>query len=200
VDALQRALRDCHLALAESRAREQAALRIAAQDTLTGLPNRRAFVQQYGRALRLHAEQAHAFCLLFIDLDDFKSVNDDLGHAVGDAVLQVVGQRLMQGMRRDDFVSRLGGDEFVCLLPHLRGAAQAQALAAKLLVSITAPCRVGPHSVQIGASVGAAVFPRDGRTLEGLLEHADQAMRGDKARKCLPPRRAAAAGISARLA
>jgi diguanylate cyclase (GGDEF)-like protein len=191
VDALRQALRACHQALAESQAREEMALRMAAHDALTGLPNRRAFVQHYSSTLHRHAEQADAFCVLFIDLDGFKAVNDELGHAAGDALLQLVGQRLAHGMRRGDFVGRLGGDEFVCLLPHLRSVAQARVLTRKLIASITAPCSVGAQTVRIGASVGAALYPRDGRTMELLLEHADQAMRGDKARKRLPPPRAA---------
>jgi diguanylate cyclase (GGDEF)-like protein len=196
LDALQAAsaaLAACQLALAESRAREQMALRMAAHDELTGLPNRRAFVQQSGRALHDHSLHAHVFCLLFIDLDGFKAVNDELGHASGDALLQVVGRRLTHAMRRDDFVGRLGGDEFVCLLPNLQSSAQARVLADKVVESITAPYRVGRRIVQIGASVGAALYPRHGHTLAQLLAHADEALRGAKAHKLGPPRLNAAA-------
>jgi diguanylate cyclase (GGDEF)-like protein len=197
VGELQQALQACHRALAESQARERMAQRMAAHDALTGLPNRRAFAQHYSRTLRHHAEQARAFCVLFIDLDGFKAINDELGHAAGDALLQLVGQRLAHGMRHDDFVGRLGGDEFVCLLPHLRSAAQAQVRARKLIASITAPCQLGPQTVQVGASVGAALYPRDGHTMALLLEHADQAMRCDKASKLLPPPRRAGAPVLA---
>jgi diguanylate cyclase (GGDEF)-like protein len=184
----QQALAQCQLALAECQAREQAALRMAAQDALTGLPNRRAFVQRTGRELQEHAQQAHTFCLLFIDLDGFKAINDELGHAAGDALLQLVGQRLAHGMRRDDFVSRLGGDEFVCLLPNLQGTAQARRLAAKLIEAVTAPCSLGPLTVQVGATVGAAIYPRDGHNLPALLAHADREMRHAKGHKLLPRR------------
>ncbi len=200
LDVLQRALQACHLALAQSQAREQRALRMAAHDALTGLPNRRAFDQQYGLALQQHAKAAHVFCLLFIDLDGFKTVNDELGHAAGDALLQVVGQRLVRGMRRDDFVGRLGGDEFVCLLPDLQSTAQARMLADKLVEAITAPCRVGRVTVRIGATVGAAIYPRDGHSTVTLLAHADQAMRDAKVHKLPQRQRAATAALSARRA
>jgi diguanylate cyclase (GGDEF)-like protein len=185
--ALQAALAHCQQALAESQAREQMALRMAAHDALTGLPNRRAFDQQHGRALQEHARQAHVFCLLFIDLDGFKAINDELGHAAGDALLQVVGQRLVQTVRRDDFVGRLGGDEFVCLLPNLQNSAQARVLADKLVEAITAPCRVGRVTVRIGATVGSAIYPRDGHSTVSLLAHADQQMRDAKAHKLPQP-------------
>jgi diguanylate cyclase (GGDEF)-like protein len=190
---VQQALAQCQQDLADCQAREAGALRLAAHDALTGLPNRRAFVQQSGRALQQHAKAAHVFCLLFIDLDGFKAVNDELGHAAGDALLQVVGERLQHGMRRDDFVCRLGGDEFVCLLPNLQSTAQARVLADKLLQAITAPCRLGRMTVTVGATVGAAIFPRDGHNLTSLLAHADRAMRKAKLHKPLRQRGAAAA-------
>jgi diguanylate cyclase (GGDEF)-like protein len=193
--ALRLELAQCQQALAECQAREEMALRMAAHDALTGLPNRRAFVQQTSRTLQQHAKQAHAFCLLFIDLDGFKAINDELGHAAGDDLLQVIGQRLMHGMRRDDFVGRLGGDEFVCLLPHLQSTAQARVLADKLVDAIRAPCRVGRTTVTVSASVGAAIYPRDGHSLTALLAHADRAMRQVKAHK-LPQRRPAAAALT----
>jgi diguanylate cyclase (GGDEF)-like protein len=189
---VQQALAQCQQELAECQAREAGALRLAAHDALTGLPNRRAFVQQTGRTLQEHAKEAQVFCLLFIDLDGFKAVNDELGHAAGDALLQVVGERLQHGMRRDDFVSRLGGDEFVCLLPNLQSTAQARLLAGKLLQAITAPCRLGRMTVTVGATVGAAIFPRDGQCLTTLLAHADRAMRKAKLHK-LPQQRGALA-------
>ena len=193
---LQLALAQCQTALAESQAREQAASRLAAHDALTGLPNRRAFSQQYGLVLQQHAREAHLLCVLFIDLDGFKTINDEMGHAAGDALLQVVGQRLAHGMRHDDFVGRLGGDEFVCLLPNLQSRAQGRVLADKLVEAIGAPCRVGGLTVRVGATVGTALFPRDGRSMAALLAHADQEMRKAKALK-LPQRRAPATPLAA---
>ena len=187
--ALQQALAQAQEALAACEAREAVALRLAAHDALTGLPNRRAFAQQTRQALQEHARLARVFCLLFIDLDGFKAINDDLGHAAGDALLQVVGQRLVHGMRHDDFVGRLGGDEFVCLLPNLQSTAQARVLADKLVQAIEAPCQLAGQTVRVGATVGAAIFPRDGRTIPALLAHADLVMRHAKVHKS-PERRA----------
>jgi diguanylate cyclase (GGDEF)-like protein len=195
---VQLALAQCQQELADCQAREAGALRLAAHDALTGLPNRRAFVQQSGRALQQHAKEAHVCCLLFIDLDGFKAINDELGHAAGDELLQVVGERLQHGMRRDDFVGRLGGDEFVCLLPNLQSTAQARVLAGKLLQAITAPCRLGDLTVTVGATVGAAIFPRDGHNLTALLAHADRAMRKAKLRKFPRQREAALAPLALR--
>jgi diguanylate cyclase (GGDEF)-like protein len=176
----------------KARLREQLALGLAAQDALTGLPNRRAFVQQTDHALRQHAKAGHVFCLLFIDLDGFKTLDDERGHAAGDALLQVVGQRLQHGVRRDDFVGRLGGDEFVCLLTNLQSTAQARVLTDQLIAAVTAHCRLGQLTVTVGASMGAAIYPRDGHSLPALLAHADRAMRRAKVHK-LPQRLRAAA-------
>lgn len=187
--ALRDALADCQadlqatrLALAASQVREAQALFAARTDRLTGLPNRLAFDQRTTRALAVHTAQARALCLLFIDLDGFKSVNDLLGHAAGDALLKVVGARLAHGLRGDDFVSRHGGDEFVCLLPAVTGEGQALGVARKLMASVAAPCRVGSRTLRVKASVGLALFPQDARNLADLLDSADRAMRWAKTR------------------
>lgn len=183
VHALRRALLQCQAdlqatrqALARSELREARSRYAASTDALTGLPNRLAFDNRSSRTLALHKSEARSFCLLFIDLDGFKAVNDQLGHAAGDALLQVVGARLAHALRGDDFVSRHGGDEFVCLLPDVNAEVEAVRVARKLMASVAAPCCVGNGIVQVTASVGVALFPQDAHTLADLLDAADHAM------------------------
>ena len=187
--ALREALVQCRAellstqqALAASQLRAARARYAAITDPLTGLPNRLAFDHRSTRTLATHTAAARAFCLLFIDLDGFKSVNDMLGHAAGDALLKVVGARLVHALREGDFVSRHGGDEFVCLLPDVQAEVQAVGVARKLMASVATPCRVGSRTVQVKASVGVALFPQDARNLADLLDAADHAMLWAKAR------------------
>ena len=184
---LQGQLAACRQELAEARAdltaslaREAQALHEADHDALTGLPNRRAFDLHSQSAVQLHAAQAQRLCLMFIDLDGFKAVNDRLGHATGDALLNLIGERLRHTLRRDDFVSRHGGDEFVCLLPRLSGELQALKLARQMIDAIGRPCRLGRQTVVVQASIGLALYPRDGQTVGQLLANADDAMRRAK--------------------
>lgn len=172
-DAVVVALRQ---ALAISRARELQARRAAQRDALTGLPNRAGFSQRAARTLHAHAAQSLGFCVLFIDLDGFKQVNDTLGHAVGDALLRVIAARLAHAVRSEDRVSRHGGDEFVCVLPQVQQDDHALAIGRKLIDAVSAPCVLGPLTVQVGASVGMALYPRDGDSVQALVDCADQAM------------------------
>ena len=181
VEALRQALRHTQDALAASLAREQQAWLAANCDVLTGLPNRLSFGRHSTQTLSTHTEQGRAFCLLFIDLDGFKAVNDLLGHRAGDALLKVVGARLQHTLRAGDFVSRHGGDEFVCLLPEVQKEKEALAVGRKLRAKVSAPCKLGPTRVQVRASVGIALFPQDGPSVEALLERADRAMLWAKA-------------------
>lgn len=116
------------------------------------------------------------FALLFIDLDDFKSVNDVHGHAVGDELLRVIGQRLVHALRAGDVVSRQGGDEFLCLLPEVHDADQAAAIARKLFDSVAAPCQLAGVHLQVLPSIGVALYPRDGDNIAALIAQADGAM------------------------
>lgn len=147
----------------------------AFKDELTGLANRRAFAQQLARHLRDAPEQPLAVAL--IDLDRFKSVNDRLGHAVGDQLLVQVGKRLRSALRQDDLLARLGGDEFVALLVGYRNEAEVRAVAQRLLKSLDDPLPAGEHLLQMGMSLGLVLHdgasPVDGDT---LLRRADLAM------------------------
>ncbi len=158
-----------------------------------GLHSRLAFVQQHGRTLQQHAKDAQIFCLLCIDLDGLQNIRDERGPAVTDALLQVVSQRLAHATRSDDVLGRLDDEEFVCLLTDLRGTAQARLRVEGIIGAITMPLRVGQHTLQIGTSIGTAIYPRDGHTMPALLAHADKAMRGAQGQKLLLRRRAASA-------
>lgn len=167
--------------LADTRAELAEARRLAEHDALTGLPNRRAFDRLTQRHRTAGPGSTALLAVLLIDLDDFKPVNDRLGHATGDALLRVVAARLASALRRADLVCRLGGDEFLCVLSSLDDAAHARAVAHKLLRVIAAPCRVGPHSVQVHASIGVAVHCGHGPDVAWLYRRADAAMLGAKA-------------------
>jgi diguanylate cyclase (GGDEF)-like protein len=170
-------------ALRDSLAREAQAQQLAWHDPLTGLPNRRGFEERSGDTLARHQSGSKDFALLFIDLDDFKLVNDHHGHAVGDELLRVIGQRLVHALRAGDMVSRQGGDEFLCLLPDVRDAEQVAAIARKLFDSVAAPCQLGGVALQVKPSIGVALYPRDGDNIAALIAQADGAMFHAKRRR-----------------
>ncbi|MCE1251186.1 MAG: EAL domain-containing protein [Comamonadaceae bacterium] len=149
---------------------------IALHDHLTQLPNRRYLTEQLGKTLaRLRLQQGRA-ALLFINLDHFKTVNESLGHQVGDTLLCEMAQRLKATVRACDLVARLGSDEFVVLLPDLGLAQEAAQVADKLLATIGRPHKVGGLPVSLSPSIGISLFPEDGDEPEELLRHADLAM------------------------
>jgi len=154
----------------------------AHHDELTGLANRTLFEDRAAVAIE-HARRSDGHCaVLFLDLDRFKNVNDSLGHAVGNLLLQAVAKRLRAATRADDTVARLGGDEFVVLLPDLDDPAKATAVASAVLDAFGEPFSVSGHRVFASPSIGIAVFPADGRDSDALLKNADTAMYRAKAR------------------
>lgn len=170
-------------ALCDSLAREAQAQHLAWHDPLTGLPNRRGFEARSGDTLTRHQSGSQNFALLFIDLDDFKLVNDQHGHAVGDELLRVIGQRLVHALRAGDMVSRQGGDEFLCLLPDVHDADHVASIARKLFDSVAAPCQLGGRPLQVKPSIGVALYPRDGDNIAALIAQADGAMFHAKRRR-----------------
>ena len=162
--------------VAERRRLEARLLRLADHDPLTDLFSRRRLLDE----LRLTLAQARRYgthgALLFLDLDEFKSVNDTLGHRAGDRVLAALARRLRGRLRHSDIVARMGGDEFAVLLPHT-DSVQGQALASQLLDAIRSqPIESGAEAVAISAAIGIALFPEHGTSAEELLAHADRAM------------------------
>jgi diguanylate cyclase (GGDEF)-like protein len=111
-----------------------------------------------------------------MDLDRFKPVNDTLGHAAGDLVLQEVALRLKSAVRRGDTVARVGGDEFVVVLQKMNSADIVKGIVVSLLDALRAPMQIAGHSISLGASIGCACYPQDGRDITTLLSHADAAM------------------------
>lgn len=147
----------------------------AHHDALTGLPNRRAFTQEAQEALTAAAAQGEPLTLLYLDLDDFKTVNDHYGHDVGDALLETVAARLKGQARRHDLLARLGGDEFALLLRNVTPAASFE-LIRRLEWGLEQPFSLFGHTLYTEGSFGAAHYPEAGTTLEALLSHADGAM------------------------
>ena len=156
--------------------REKQAQQLALTDHLTGLPNRRALLERLPAALAEARRKGHLVGLLFVDLDRFKHVNDTLGHGVGDVVLRQTAMRLPSALRAYDLLARQGGDELIVLLTGLKGVAEAEHVAQRLVVAIAAPFEAQGHHLTLSASVGLAMFPDDGPDSESLLRQADMAM------------------------
>ena len=144
-------------------------------DALTGLPNRNLLADHVQYAIGLMRHSNENLCVMFVDLDRFKDINDTLGHSLGDAFLIETGKRLQSVLRETDTVSRLGGDEFVLVLSD-SGARAAAHVAEKLLGVISTPYRIGQYDLVVTASIGIAIYPHDGEDLEALSRSADTAM------------------------
>lgn len=149
---------------------------LAHHDVLTGLPNRTLLQDRLGQSIELARRQGQQLAVIFTDLDQFKHINDSLGHAVGDRLLQSVSQRLVDCVRHSDTVSRLGGDEFVLLLPHIEHAEDAALSAQKIIAALAPPHRIDRHELHIGVSIGISIFPEDGLDAATLIKSADTAM------------------------
>jgi diguanylate cyclase (GGDEF)-like protein/PAS domain S-box-containing protein len=148
----------------------------AYHDSLTGLPNRLLFRDRITVALAHAKRSARGAAVMFLDLDQFKLVNDTLGHTVGDRLLQAIGSRLVNCVRGDDTVARMGGDEFTVLLPDLLDRRGAASVAQKVLEAVRHPVHVDQHELYVTTSIGIAIFPDDGADAETLLKNADRAM------------------------
>lgn len=165
------------VAIAIDRAQMKAELlRAARYDELTGLPNRRLLRDRIDSALAHCGRKQSSIALLYVDLDDFKQVNDTFGHAAGDRLLTEVARRMSDCVRETDTVGRLGGDEFVVLLEDIARREDAELVAGKLGEALSAPVHVEGRAVPLRASVGLALYPEDGRDVGQLLKHADGAM------------------------
>lgn len=161
---------------AELRKEQQSLQHLANHDHLTGLPNRLLLVEKLNKEIQVSREQGSMFALLFIDLDNFKQINDSLGHSVGDRVLCAVAQRLGSAVRKTDTIARLGGDEFTVLLPDLQAESGAQKIAEKVLEIMATPLTLNDLSVVVSASIGMSFYPADCETAEELLRNSDAAM------------------------
>ncbi|MFH0780808.1 MAG: EAL domain-containing protein [Pseudomonadota bacterium] len=151
---------------------------LAQHDFLTGLPNRLLLNDRITQAIVLGKRRNNHFAVLFLDLDNFKYINDSLGHETGDALLQSVAQSLLSCVRSSDTVSRQGGDEFVILLMEGKHGEKAALTARKILAAMTAPHTIADHQLHVTASIGISVYPGDGEDVdvETLIKNADTAM------------------------
>jgi len=149
---------------------------LVAHDALTDLPNRSLFIDRITQSLQLAKRHDYEISLLFIDLDQFKVVNDTLGHEIGDLLLQDVAQQLGSCIRETDTVARLGGDEFVVLLSHIEHGKDAAKVADDIISKLTADFSIKSHLIHIGCSIGISAYPSDGDTPDILLKNADIAM------------------------
>jgi diguanylate cyclase (GGDEF)-like protein/PAS domain S-box-containing protein len=149
---------------------------LAYHDPLTSLPNRLSFEAQLTQSLRICEREARQLALMVIDLDNFKNINDTLGHHVGDEVLQKVALRLREAIRSSDIVARLGGDEFVVVLPEIDGPMVAARVAHKIQESLADCYQLAGHALYATPSIGISLFPTDGQDTATLLRNADSAM------------------------
>jgi len=162
---------------------------IAYHDSLTGLPNRAMFREYLNHVIADARRNGRQFALLFLDIDDFKRVNDTLGHQAGDRLLQDSTERLSQYLRRSDYVARsgsfgepedllarLGGDEFVILLPNIKDPHAASSLASRLIAALAQPLNINEHEFYVSASIGITLYPSDGKDADELIKNADIAM------------------------
>jgi len=148
----------------------------AYHDTLTNLPNRTLFQDRLQQAIVASKRNDEKFALLFIDLDQFKKINDSLGHHVGDDVLIETAKRFQKLLREEDTLSRLGGDEFTIILKNIKDERSAATVAQKLINSMKAPIEAANHTLHISASIGISIYPNDTTSQEDLIKFADTAM------------------------
>ncbi|MEM8778623.1 MAG: EAL domain-containing protein [Cyanobacteria bacterium P01_G01_bin.49] len=148
----------------------------ASHDMLTGLPNRVWFDEKLEIALAKARTKKFLMSVIFLDLDEFKDINDNLGHAIGDELLKSFAERLNSCVRNDDMVSRWGGDEFTLLLPHIHSPEDTVNLAQRILDELQSPFEIAGHQLYVRTSIGIAVYPQDGEDAETLLKNADSAL------------------------
>lgn len=150
--------------------------RLAYFDALTDLPNRRLFLDRLNQSLSHAFRYDQKVALMFIDLDGFKDVNDSMGHDIGDLLLQSVGRRLEECLRKSDTVARIGGDEFTCILPRIERSEDVNIVAKKVIKALTTPFYLKGHKIRMSGSIGASLFPDHTKELEELVKNADMAM------------------------
>lgn len=172
----QTSLAQVRAALVGTQLGERRARHDALHDGLTQLPNREFLLERINQQLARAPQARRVFAVMFLDLDGFKLVNDNHGHAAGDELLRIIAARLRRVVRARDMVGRVGGDEFACMIGGVEDGAQLAHLARKIGQAISAPCTVGGLKLAVNASIGIATFPDAGRSAEELLKSADRAM------------------------
>jgi diguanylate cyclase (GGDEF)-like protein/PAS domain S-box-containing protein len=166
--------------ISERKKAEEKIKYMAYHDLLTSLPNRVQFMQKLDNWIEHSQKHNEKFVVMYLDLDGFKSINDTMGHMVGDELLKAVGQRLVKSIRKKDIAARIGGDEFALLLPDM-GAEEAADCAKRLLKEMGQKYEIQGREIYVNPSIGISIFPTDGQTYESLIQHADAAMYHAKA-------------------
>ncbi len=150
--------------------------RTSQRDVLTNTVNRTVMLERVKHAIAMAQRNGGRMAVLFLDLDDFKHINDEMGHATGDEVLKHTARCMESVLRDTDTVSRHGGDEFLVLLAGIAQASDAAQVSTKILKALALPCKLGGHTFRLSASLGVAIYPEDGREAGKLIDHADSAM------------------------
>lgn len=175
-DELRRTNTQLQAEIAERRQAESKLNYLAYHDPLTGLANRCCFIERLEESLRESTKYRQQLAVLFIDLDQFKQVNDSLGHGVGDELLVAVAARLSEHVRLIDMLARLGGDEFICLMESVRTQGEVAVLAREIIDAFETPFAIGEHEFFLSASIGISLFPGDAESMVDLMRNADSAM------------------------
>jgi diguanylate cyclase (GGDEF)-like protein len=149
---------------------------LANRDALTGLPNLRLFQERFLSTLSISKRKGWKAAIMFVDLDEFKKVNDSFGHEAGDRILKMVAKRLLETVRESDTVARIGGDEFLIIQTEVRDKATAARVAEKIVDKISKPFALDKHEIKIGASIGISMYPTNGDSSRELIKKADSAM------------------------
>ncbi len=181
--SLENQLSRTEAALSKSKVQERKSRHLALHDPVTGLSNMTLFNDRLRNGLAQAQRHGWRLAVMFIDLDEFKGINDTHGHDVGDRVLQMVAQRLQAFVRGGDTVSRRGGDEFLFLMLEAKDENNAANFAAKIIDKVAQPCEVEGVKVIVRPSIGIALYPEDGQSVEELLKKADVAMYAAKQQK-----------------
>jgi diguanylate cyclase (GGDEF)-like protein/PAS domain S-box-containing protein len=162
--------------ITEERQAKQVLEHLATHDTLTNLPNRSLFYDIVTHAIMLAKRERKSLVIIFIDLDDFKAINDEFGHVIGDMILQEVSVKLKRCVRESDTVARLSGDEFTIALENISNPEDALKIAEKILMKLSEPINVNQQRFSLNASIGISIYPKDGQDVESLIKAADAAM------------------------
>jgi diguanylate cyclase (GGDEF)-like protein len=172
--------------VAALKEREEQVVRLAERDGLTGLYNRRRMLELTDSVIAEAAQRGLCVGLLFIDMNGFKAINDEYGHAAGDTILTAAAARIAARVRNGDYVCRYGGDEFVVILPNVPDAAAVTRVADMIRERVALPYRLQGQEQHLTAAIGESLYPRDGKNAQELLEQADQAMYRLKTRLARP--------------
>jgi diguanylate cyclase (GGDEF)-like protein len=162
--------------LIRARQADQLLRLMAFHDPLTGLPNRNSFERELAGRLEWAQRTQRSWAIVFLDLDRFKLVNDNLGHAAGDQLLQEVSRRFRQAIRSGDFVARLGGDEFIFILPDVHDVQTLLPVISSVFEACDYPVEINGQQVRVGLSMGVSFFPQDGMAIKMLMKKADEAL------------------------